>query len=192
MSKTIISSTFFTTILVLSFILFSCKKEPETTTETTTLIKTIIEKIPDTATTFILVRHAETTGVGGNPNLSTLGQSRAIELNNIMSNVPLNAVFSTNYNRTMQTAQPTANGKTLTVQNYNPSNLNSFVDNSILNYHEGVILVVGHSNTTPSLLNILVGSTNFLDIPETEYNNLYIVTLFEKGRANVTHLKYGL
>jgi broad specificity phosphatase PhoE len=108
-----------------------------------------------------------------------------------LDNVPLAAVFSTNFNRTRQTAQTTADDKMLPVDIYNPSGLDQFVDNTLNEYHAEKILVVGHSNTTPSLLNVLVGANIYADLPESAYDNLYVVTVFEKGRAEVVHLKYG-
>jgi broad specificity phosphatase PhoE len=197
---------------LLTFILLiSCDKDPEiiiekeivTTTDTIviteTLVDTIIvidtltvvETLADTATTFILVRHAETTGIGSNPALSTAGQSRASELQRILGNVPLDAVYSTNFNRTMQTAQPTAADQSLTTINYDAFSLDPFIDQVLDNYHDGIVLVVGHSNTTPSLLNKLVGANTYSDLPESEYDNLYIVYVSEKGRSKVVHMKYG-
>ncbi len=196
-------------IFTFAFILNSCGKDPEVITNTvievdtvfvtqhdtvfTTLTDTVTltQFINDTATTFILVRHAETTGIGSDPGLSTAGQTRSDELRRIMDNVSLAAVFSTNFNRTMQTAQVTADDKMLTVDIYDPFNLNQFVDNTLEEYHTEKVLVVGHSNTTPSLLNVLVGANIYSDLPESEYDNLYVVTVFEKGRAEVVHLKYG-
>lgn len=181
--------------LAIAFVLFSCKKDKEIVTETITVNDTLIiaDTFPlsDTSTIFILVRHAETTGTGSDPNLSTAGQERANELSRTLENVPLNAVFSTNFNRTMQTAEPTANDQMLTIENYDPSHLDAFVDTNLSRYRNGIILVTGHSNTTPSLLNILVGKSTYPDFPETEYDNLFIVTAYKKGSAVVTHLKYG-
>jgi len=207
MNKKTLTPIFLLSLIAFIFLLLSCKKEPEIITQTVTetvtvtdtiiiidtvtVIETVIETIPDTATTFILIRHAETTGGGSNPNLSTDGQNRANELKRILANVLLNAVFSTNFNRTMQTAEPTADDQALTIVNYDPFNLDPFVDSALANYKEGKMLVVGHSNTTPSLLNVLVGSNIYSDLPESEYDNLYVVTVFEKGRANVIHMKYG-
>ena len=168
-------------------LLFSCKKEEP---ETITKIQTITVNVTDTVTTYILTRHAEVL-TGSNPNLSTAGQNRANELKRVLKNVTLSSVYSTNYNRTMQTATPTANDKSLTVKTYDPFSLSPFVDSTNLIYKGKTILVVGHSNTTPSLLNTLTGSTTYSNIPESEYDNLYVVTVFEKGRANVTHMKYG-
>ena len=207
LKKNTLTPIFFLCLILSTIILLSCKKEPEvviqTVTETVTIsdtvividtftvFETIIETVSDTATTFILLRHAETTGAGSDPSLSTEGQSRANELRRILDNVPLNAVFSTNFNRTTQTAEPTATDQSLSIVNYDPFNLDPFVDDALQDHHEGVVLVVGHSNTTPSLLNVLVGSNIYSDLPETEYDNLYVVTVFEKGRAKVIHMKYG-
>ena len=41
--------------------------------------------IEDSATTFILSRHAETTGIGTDPALSVVGQERAIELARVLN-----------------------------------------------------------------------------------------------------------
>lgn len=209
MKKKTIFPALLSSLIALVFILCSCNKEPEVKIETVTVtdtlilsdtiiiidtltvLDTIIETLPDTATTFILVRHAETTGIGSNPSLNTEGQARAIELSRILDNVPLEAVFSTNFNRTMQTAEPTATDKALSIGDYDPFNLDPFVDATIDSHKEGIVLVVGHSNTTPSLLNVLVGANIYSDLPESEYDNLFVVTVFEKGRANVIHMKYG-
>jgi broad specificity phosphatase PhoE len=159
--------------------------------DTFTVIETIFQTVPDTATTFILVRHAETTGGGSNPGLSASGQTRAAELRRILGNVPLNSVFSTNFFRTMQTAEPVATDHSLTIQTYDPFAPETLVDQSLLNYPEGIVLIVGHSNTTPDLLNIMTGSETFPDIPESEYDNLFVVHVSEKGDAKVIHMKYG-
>jgi len=178
----------------------SCKKETKTITETVTVYDTIyvqstdtlIQLLEDTTTTLICVRHAETTGSGSNPNLSTLGQNRAQTLSDLLIRANLEAVYSTNYNRTSQTAQPIANDQGLTTQTYDGFGLDALVDDVFDNHLHKNVLVVGHSNTTPSLLNLLIGSNVYSNIPETEYDNLFIVSVLEKGRAKVLHVKYGL
>ncbi len=113
-------------LLVLHVALSACEKDPEIIThtiiETDTLVInhydtvvvtltdtfTLTEFLHDTATTFILVRHAETTGIGSNPDLSADGLLRATELARVLKNVPLDAAYSTNLLRTTKTAQPTA------------------------------------------------------------------------------------
>jgi 2,3-bisphosphoglycerate-dependent phosphoglycerate mutase len=196
-------------LLALTAALPSCEKEPEiitkTVVETDTLIVTqydtvfiqvtdtltLTDFIHDTTTTFIVLRHAETTGGGTNPNLSAEGLARANELRRILANVPLAAVFASNYNRTKQTAQPTADDKSLVVNIYDPLNQSPLVDNWLSTYRGKTVLVLGHSNTAPALLNLFLGSNQYANLPDTEYDNLFIATVSEKGRATVLHLKYG-
>jgi hypothetical protein len=53
------------------------------------------------------------------------------------------------------------------------------------------ILIVGHSNTLPAIIRKLgVDSYTIKELPETEYDNLFIVTV-KKGKATLKQLKYG-
>jgi len=196
-------------LFVLAFTLPSCEKDPEIITQTVietdtvfvshhdtifvqvTDTLTLTDIVHDTATTFIVLRHAETTGGGTNPNLSTNGLARAEELRRILANVPLAAVFASNYNRTKQTAQPTADDKSLTVNIYDPLNQSPLVDDWLSTYRGKTVLVLGHSNTVPGLLNLFLESNVYPNLPDTEYDNIFIATVSEKGRAKVLHLKYG-
>ncbi len=190
-------------------LLFSCEKEPKIITETIfktdtlyvtqydTVVQvvtdtlTLTQFIRDTATTFIVLRHAETTGIGSDPALSADGQERANELVRVLKNVVIGAVFSSNYNRTRQTAQSAAADQGLNVEIYDPLNQNPLINTVLSNHKGGAVLVVGHSNTAPALLNLLTGTNAYPQLPESQYDNLFIVTVFEKGRAEVVHLKYG-
>lgn len=215
MKKKLSILLFILSCFVVGTAIFSCEKEPVvitntviqvdtlvvtqidtlivTSTDTLILTDTInlIEFIHDTATTFILVRHADIEPFGSNPNLNTAGIERTEILRRALEFTPLTAVFSTNLNRTMQTAQPIADDHSLSVGNYNPFVLDPLVDGVLEEHLAKVVLVVGHGNTTPSLLNLLIGEDVFPELPEFEHDNLYVVTVFEKGRAEVVHLKYG-
>jgi 2,3-bisphosphoglycerate-dependent phosphoglycerate mutase len=206
MIKTIL---LFPAIFAVAALFVNCEKEPQIITETVietdtiyivntdTVIQhitdtvTLTEFIEDTATTFILARHAETTGIGSDPVLSADGQERAVELVRLLKNVSLEAVYATNFNRTKQTAQPAATDKGLTVQIYDPFAPGPLADAVLGNYKARTVLVLGHSNTIPTLLNTLTDTNNFALIPDTQYDNLFVVTVFKKGKATVVHLKYG-
>ena len=197
-------------IVFSAFIFFgplaACDKDPEviietkidtlivvdtlTVIDTLTLIDTVFQTLEDSSTTFILVRHAETTGSGSNPNLSVDGQARATRLSHMLDKVNLNAVYSSNFKRTTQTAQPTATAKALSVTIYDPTDPGNIASQVLHSYPLGAVLIVGHSNTIPELLNVLVGSNAFPDISESEYDNLFIVHVTALGDATVTHLKY--
>jgi hypothetical protein len=67
----------------------------------------------------------------------------------------LDHVFSTEYNRTWSTALPVAHAAGLEVEAYNPRDLAGFA--AQLHTLRGRIVVVGHSNTTPMLVEALGG-----------------------------------
>ena len=48
----------------------------------------------------------------------------------------------------------------------------------------------GHNNSVPAIVSLLSAET-YAPIPETEYDNLFIVTIYRFGKAKVTKLKYG-
>src|SRR3990172_195215 len=60
------------------------------------------------ASTVVLVRHAEKAAESGDPDLSTVGQARAKDLKVALVAFPVQAIFVSEYRRTLQTADPTA------------------------------------------------------------------------------------
>lgn len=176
----------------------SCVKEVEkiiTVRDTIIVLKkdTVILQnfIKDSSTSFILCRHAETGGPGSNPNLSTIGMERATELARILKPTIIDQIYTSNFNRTTQTANTVAMNYNLNPLIYDPSNQKLWINDLLIKNKNKKILIVGHSNTIPELLNLLSGTNNYNLIPDTEYNNLYLVTLPETGRASIVHMKYG-
>ena len=85
------------------------------------------KKITDNdTTTYFLIRHAEkdrTDATNKNPNLTPEGEQRAKKWAKYFEKINLDAVYSTSYNRTMQTSKPTAESKKLAIINYNPRDM---------------------------------------------------------------------
>ena len=153
---------------------------------------TVVQILPeDSSIVIVCVRHAETAGGGSNPSLSTDGQSRADDLAHLLSNLALSQVYSTDFNRTRQTAMPTAMDQGLNVTTYNAFNIPSFAQDLKTQHKGQVVLAVGHSNTTPDLINHLTGTTNIPQFNENTYDNLYIVRIRLNGTSIVYHLEYG-
>jgi broad specificity phosphatase PhoE len=119
--------------------------------------------------TWYFVRHFEKQ-LGDDPSLTETGKARAQALVDFFADKSLNSVYSTNYNRTLETATPVAQLKRLAIQSYDPRNLAEFAIK--LKTHDHV-LVVGHSNTTPELLSLMGGAS--ITIEETEYGTLYVL-----------------
>ena len=143
-------------------------------------------------TTVILVRHAEKKIEPNNPDpdLTPAGEARAQEIARMFSGAGLNAIYATHLKRTQQTVKPLADrtGLSPTILNANQTDE---LARQILTDHRGqTIFVAGHNNTVPALVSILSGE-NFPVIPESEYDNLFIVTVYRFGKAKVVKLKYG-
>jgi 2,3-bisphosphoglycerate-dependent phosphoglycerate mutase len=167
----------------------SCKPKTETIVETVIQVDTVQVFIHESATTFILTRHAEITEGGSNPSLSAEGKARAQFLSEMLANVDLLSVYATDYNRTQETAQITADAQGLSVTSYDPFDQVALAE-EILAMNNETVLVVGHSNTIPELLNLLSGSDDYETFEEDEFDNLFIVHTSELGIADVVHLKY--
>jgi 2,3-bisphosphoglycerate-dependent phosphoglycerate mutase len=132
----------------------------------------------DKTTTYYLIRHAEkdrTDTSNKNPNLNLEGLERAKKWASYFKNIELDAVYSTNYNRTQQTATPTAEGKKLVIQSYNPSKM---FDSIFQQKTKGkTVLVVGHSNTTPVFANKIVGEKKYKNMSDHDNASLYILRI---------------
>lgn len=117
-----------------------------------------------------LVRHAEKQKNVENPSLTRCGQQRAKQLASILAQVNISQVYSTRYQRTRQTATPTAKENNLAIQDYNPKYLAQLAIQ--LQKRKQNTLVVGHSNTTPQLAELLV-KEKIAPLSEDDYQQLY-------------------
>ena len=129
-----------------------------------------------------LVRHAEKVDQSQQSALTELGERRALAIAEILEPEPLKYIYATPFNRAMLTAEPAADFHQLSVAQYDGNTLQEFAEQ--LRQLEGVALVVGHSNTTPILVNHLVG-TDFQSLDENIYDRVYVVTIDGEGIAQL-------
>ncbi len=139
-----------------------------------------------------LVRHGETClDQGSNPHLSSYGRDRASELARVLMDEEIQEIYSTPFYRTIETATPISEstGKPITqiaVQAGFVAELASTIRESTAER----ILISGHSNTTPALINLLIGTT-LPDLTEFDFDRLYVVHLREDGTGMLSTLRYG-
>lgn len=129
-------------------------------------------------TTYYFIRHAEkdrTDPSDKDPHLTDIGNARAEKWSNILGGVKFDAVYSTDYHRTKETAQPTATKNHLEIKIYDPNTID--VKSFMLETKGQNVLIVGHSNTTPAFVNKLLGNKKYSDIDDSNNGNLYIVTI---------------
>lgn len=112
------------------------------------------------------------------PPLSSKGQERAQSLIRKFRKYKISKIYSTNYNRTKSTVLPFANSIGLSIKNYDPRNLKAFADELIkIENQSKTILIVGHSNTSPKLVNLLLGKDIYKDLDESVYNQYWVVKI---------------
>lgn len=137
-------------------------------------------------TTYYFIRHAEKVRAdqtNKNPDLNAEGLKRAKKWREVFSNVQFDAVYSTDYNRTKQTAKPIADVRNLPVLLYNPRKM---YDDAFKSNTKGkTVLVVGHSNTTPAFVNTILGKQKYPQINDRNNANLYIVTVTKEDVTDV-------
>jgi len=140
--------------------------------------------------TIILVRHAEkdvsATADPGDPNLSPEGLQRAERLVEKIKKYKPGAVYSTNFLRTLDTVAPTAKRRHKQVQIYDAKKPDELID-QIMKSKTKRFLIVGHSNTIPSLVNMLIKKDLFHSLDESEYGTIFIVRL-KKGKEPRTEI----
>ena len=135
------------------------------------------EDISET-TTYYLIRHAEkdrSDRADRNPHLNKLGQERAQKWSEVFKDVAFDAVYSTTYFRTRETAAPTATEKGLEIESYDAGKM---YNAAFQDATKGkTVLVVGHSNTTPSFVNTILGEEKFPWMEDSDNGSLFIVTI---------------
>ena len=139
-------------------------------------------------TTLLLVRHAEKKKGGNDPQLTAKGSNRAVKLAQILEAFDIQKVYSSNYQRTLETAEPVLKSKGIGVEIYNPRELDK-LKSSILKEDIGNnVLVVGHSNSTPTLANLFAGKDLFEKFDESDYNNLLLLEFTKPEKVKATRL----
>src|SRR5574341_715543 len=142
-------------------------------------------------TTVILVRHAEKIVDPNIPDvdLSPAGQSRAQELARMFGDAGISAIYATQYKRTQETVKPLADRLGLPVNVVNSKSTADLLARIRASNAGQVVFVAGHNNTVPEIIYAL-GGPQYPTIPESEYDNLFIVTVYRTGSAKVVKMKY--
>ena len=146
----------------------------------------------DVTTTVVMVRHAEKADWSADPPLSAEGETRARKLAHVLGEAPIDAIYSTPFLRTQNTARPLAESLGLEVRIIEAGDTyaNDMAE-LVFAEHEGeLVVIVSHSNTVPEL----VGALGYPEIPtieDDEYDDLYILTITGSGSTSLLSLRYG-
>jgi broad specificity phosphatase PhoE len=143
-------------------------------------------------TTVILVRHAEKNIEPNNqdPDLSPEGFERAQEIARVFGETGINAIYATQYKRTQETVKPLADRTGVPVKFLQANQTDELINQLQTTNRGQTVFIAGHNNTVPAIVSTLTGET-YPTIPESEFDNVYIVTIYRTGKAKVVKIKYG-
>ncbi len=158
------------------------------------LVLTVINSKAQTST-FILMRHAEkdtsaqgSTMMQADPKLSREGETRAKRIPAVLNAFSPDAIYSTDFIRTKSTVMPLSQKVGKEIQVYDYRNLKGFAE-ELLKMEGKTVVIAGHSNSTPMLVNLLLKENKFPNLDESVYDTYWIVTL-KDGKAEAKQMKY--
>lgn len=170
----------------------------QTQTQTQTPPSTVEFK----TTTVFLVRHAEKADAPSqDPPLNDSGKARSQELARMLAGSGVKAIYTSQFLRARETAEPLAKQLGLTYApmsiKMSPSNPRQVSEQSITEITDKIyeragdtVLVIGHSNTIPEVIRLLGGDV-VPTIDEKKFDDLFVVTVYGRGKAKVVQMKYG-
>ena len=141
----------------------------------------------DDILTVYIVRHAEKMSPwsDNNPPLSPAGYQRADALAERFKTTELDKVIVSTYRRTQETAAPTAEAQGLSPIIIPANEIEEIVAEIQQSSTTRAVLVVGHSNTVPSIIEALHPNANVQEIAEDVFNQFHVVIRNKLNQATV-------
>mgnify|MGYP001825374547 CR=1 FL=1 len=125
-----------------------------------------------------VIRHAEKELSGDDPAITEEGKARASAWAEMLAHVGLDVVFTSDAKRTQQTGAIIAERLGLSLNSVNRADTAGLIDALSFDHEADTVLVVGHAETIPGILENL-GTFEDIDISQTDFANLFI--LFQPG-----------
>ena len=143
----------------------------------------------NTATTVILIRHAERDNFF---NITDEGRNRANALVDSAADMGISAIYSPDLSRNLETVKPLANYLEIEITlipRINKASLDEILGRILTPNKGKVFLLVGNGSGNLTLLHQRLGGQG--DGPY-QYGQLNIYCIYEDGSASVTKSKFGI
>jgi phosphohistidine phosphatase SixA len=124
---------------------------------------------PPTGPSFYVMRHLE-KAEGQDPPLSEEGQANARRLLGFFAADPPRAIYVSTTRRARETAAPLATKLHLKMRRYDPADTNGLI--ARVRAERGPVLIVGHSNTVPEIVERL-GGQRPAALAESDYGDIW-------------------
>jgi broad specificity phosphatase PhoE len=142
----------------------------------------------------LIVRHAEKAPEpGGDVPLTDAGRARAEALAEALAHARVDAIVTTQFRRTRETAGPLARRLQLTTRVVEAGGDTRAHARAVADAVRGAgrtVLVVGHSNTVPAIIAAL-GGPRLEELCESDYDNLFVLAMPAGGAPGLTQSRYG-
>jgi 2,3-bisphosphoglycerate-dependent phosphoglycerate mutase len=141
-----------------------------------------------------LVRHAEkmtTDPTDRDPGLTTEGSARASDLAQVLKGKNINAIYTTNFKRTLGTAVPLMAAIKIEPQLYDAKDPAGLVSKIMKEDKGKNVLIVGHSNTLIPLIKALGCDVPWDELKDTDYDMLFKVSLNGTNKPKLAISYYG-
>ncbi len=148
------------------------------------LVNTPIQQLNQESATqttqLYIIRHTEKASDSDeNPSLSAAGIERASYWKKVLQHIEFDQVFTTDFIRNVQTAELISTESDIKPELYYPM---SFDVVKFLQLVQGQkVLIIGHSNTIPDMVNRLIDETKYPPMSHENYNQLYLITINPNG-----------
>ncbi len=143
-------------------------------------------------TTVFVVRHADRGAAEPDPALTETGQRQAQALATLLRDARVRHIYTTEFQRTGQTAAPTAREAGVKPEVVRQADLDHLTARVRKSCAAGeAVLIVGHRSTVPRIVKAL-SDTEIQPLGTSEYDRLVVVTLFPDGKSSVVTLRYGI
>jgi phosphohistidine phosphatase SixA len=158
------------------------------------------------ATTILLVRHAERQDAPPAPgecpppglgiqnstgtSITDAGRERAAELARVAGEAGVAAIYVSEVCRTQTTVKPLADRAGAPVVQLNAADVRGLVNHILSNHRGRTVLVASHSNRAPEIIAAL-GAAPVPVVADTDYDNLWVITVPRFGPPRLVLLKYG-
>lgn len=142
-------------------------------------------------TTIILIRHAEQLNLDPDSPLTPKGAKRADDLAALLANTTVDAVYTTPLVRSLSTVQPLCAQKGLIPVTYPRGEYLVALQQITSNYKGKTVLICGHPETVPAMLNLLVGEEKYMQSADDDYNHIYYSITERIGKSEVLVKTYG-
>jgi broad specificity phosphatase PhoE len=136
-----------------------------------------------------LIRHADRLDDSQDTLLSKAGEARAQLLARLLKDAGITAIYTSQFQRTIKTAEPLAISLQIKPVNIPTGDNAGHFKRIRTENRDDIVLIVGHDRSVPALLK-LFGHPVDITIAPTEYDNLFVLVPKDSGPPTVLRMRY--